>query len=503
MSAPVLEIANLSKTFPGTRALSDVSLEVGRSEIHALVGQNGSGKSTLIKVLSGFHRPDPGASARLNGEPFNLEDSERTGDALRFVHQELGLILELGAADNLALLGGFPLAGGGSLSRRIDWRRQRQESRQALARFGIEIDVDAPLHEATAVERAVVAISGALQHWQGGAGVLVLDEPTAVLPPHEVGRLHEIVREVRRQGTSVLYVSHRLDELFGLADRVTVLRGGKVSARRLIDELDKSALASLIVGREIDVDQRSAPAAEDSGATVCEVRDLRSAELRGVDVTIRRGEILGVAGLPGSGIKDLPYAIAGAIERCEGEIRLDGEGDWLPIAQAARLNVPLVPADRATEAVIEQLSVKENLTLGVLDAISGTRGLSGREEDQLYETWARQMEIKAGSKDDPITTLSGGNQQKVIMARCLAREPKLLAMCEPTAGVDAGTRQAIHAFTAAMVERGLSLIVSSTDLDDLMAMCTRVIVMAHGEVVRTLAQSELSEENLIDAMEGS
>src|SRR3954447_9270334 len=242
----VLRIGELSKTFGATRALIDASLDIHAGEIHALVGQNGSGKSTLIKTLAGYHTPDPGSRAELDGEPFAL--GHAVPDGLRFVHQDLGLVLELNAMDNIALHGGFAR---GALGR-VHWREQERETRRVLARFGVDLDIHRPLAAAAPVERTVVAIAAALQGWQGGHGVLVLDEPTAVLPHDEVERLFAMVREVRGAGTSVLYVSHRLDEIFALADRVTVLRGGRVIATHDVADIDAGRLASEMVGEEVD-----------------------------------------------------------------------------------------------------------------------------------------------------------------------------------------------------------------------------------------------------------
>ena len=252
---PALRITGLSKTFPGTRALIDASLDVAPGEVHALIGQNGSGKSTLIKTLAGYHHADPGASAELCGEPFAIgHDVPQT---LRFVHQDLGLVHELNAMDNLALRGGFIRGAAG----RVRWRQQEAETNRLLERFGVELDIHRPLAQATPVQRTIVAIVGALQGWQGGEGVLVLDEPTALLPHEEVERLFDLVREVKRAGTSVLYVSHRLGELFEIADSVTVLRAGRVVTTKSIQEVDGRPLASLMVGEDVDPDYRAPSAA--------------------------------------------------------------------------------------------------------------------------------------------------------------------------------------------------------------------------------------------------
>jgi ABC-type sugar transport system ATPase subunit len=493
----VLEIENLSKTFPGTRALIDAQLEIGAGEVHALVGQNGSGKSTLIKVLAGFHRADYGADARLSGVSFDI--GHEVPDSLRFVHQDLGLVLELNTMDNLVLRGGYTRGAG----RRIKWREQERVTRRLLARFGVELDIHRPLSEATPVERTVVAIAGAMQGWSGGDGVLVLDEPTAVLPHDEVEHLLAMVREVRRAGTSVLYVSHRLDEIFGLADRVTVLRGGRVVATVPVGDLDHRGLARLMVGQDVDPDYRVSVSAETDPPTVLELRDARGHRLRGLDLDVARGEIVGIAGLAGDGLLELPAAIAGFPSRpVQGRIRLPQRSpQWHDISQASRLEIPLVPADRVRDAIIPDFGVAENLTLASLDRYASHGKLRLATEREVVQQWTERLGIVASSPAALISTLSGGNQQKVIIARCLAREPDLLVLSEPTAGVDIGTRVAIYELMAGLAEEGLAIVVASSDLGDLLAMCTRVVVLRDGRIGAELGSEDLTETQLIHEIE--
>jgi ABC-type sugar transport system ATPase subunit len=495
---PTLRITRLSKTFPGTRALIQASLEIQPGEVHALIGQNGSGKSTLIKTLAGYHRADPGAEAELDGERFAI--GHDVPDRLRFVHQDLGLVNELNAMDNLALRGGFISGAGG----RIRWREQEEETYRLLDRFSVELDIHRPLAEATPVQRTVVAIIAALQGWHGGRGVLVLDEPTALLPHDEVERLFDMVREVRRAGTSVLYVSHRLDELFEIADRVTVLRAGRVVTTRSIADVDGRALASLMVGENVDPDYRAPVAARPDAPVVLALRDVHGHRLRGVDLEVHRGEILGLAGLAGAGLHELTYMIAGRSRHpVTGRMRLPQRSDeWLDVADAVSLGIPIVPADRAREAIVAEFAVRENLTLSILDRL-GARGKLGlRQEEALVDHWTRELGIVTASPDALISTLSGGNQQKVVVARCLARDPELLILSEPTAGVDIGTRVAIYDLIAGLSRSGLTVVVSSSDFGDLLAMCTRVVVLRNGRVAAELGADGLTEHALVHAIEG-
>lgn len=493
----ILQIRGLSKTFPGTKALDRVDLDIAEGEIHALVGQNGSGKSTLIKVLAGYHRADPGARAWLDGQQFDLHDVARQRHhRLRFVHQDLGLILELSATENLAVLGGFiidPL-------RRVRWRAQAARTRELLAPFDLNLDVNEPLVKATPVQRTVVAIAAALAGWEGGRGVLVLDEPTAVLPPTEVDRLLEIVEAVRDRGTSILYVSHRLDEVFRICDRVTVLRGGRVVADQEVGDLDKQSLAELMVGSHIDASYRARLLTSPARPVILRAVGVCGRFLDNVNLELREGEVLGIAGLPGSGRNELPYALVGALPGASGEIQLEG-GPRLPLRKAASFDIPIVPADRAREAVIGEFSVRENISISVLDRVASGGWVRRRTEQSVVDHWVNTVEVKASSPDALITTLSGGNQQKVVMARCLARDPRVIVMCEPTAGVDVGTRQAIYEFVADRAKKGLSVIISSSDTGDLLALCTRVVVMCNGRIVRELIDEEISEQSLLNAME--
>jgi ABC-type sugar transport system ATPase subunit len=497
-TSPVLRIAGLSKTFGATRALIDAALDIRPGEIHALVGQNGSGKSTLIKTLAGYHIPDAGSVAHIDGEPFQL--GHTVPDGLRFVHQDLGLVLELNAMDNLALRGGFNRGTMG----RVRWREQEQETHRVLARFGVDLDIHRPLASATPVERTVVAIAAALQGWHGGSGVLVLDEPTAVLPHDEVERLFAMVREVRSAGTSVLYVSHRLDEIFELADRVTILRGGRVIGTHDVADINAAQLASLMVGEEVDPDYRAPVAARPDAPVVLEARDVHGRWLRGVDLDVHRGEILGIAGLAGAGVLELPYVIAGcAPHPVSGRIRLpERSAAWSDVADARRLDIPLVPADRGREGIVAEFAVSENLSLSVLGRLGRRGRLDSRAEARLVEHWTQRLGVVAAGPGAPISTLSGGNQQKVVVARCLVRDPALLVLCEPTAGVDIGTRVAIYDLIAELSRNGLTVVLSSSDAGDVLAMCTRVVVLRGGKVAAEMSGEGLTEHALVSAMEG-
>ena len=501
---PLLRVAGLSKTFPGTKALDDVDIDVCAGEVHALVGHNGSGKSTLIKVLSGYHAPDPGASVWLGEHPveFGSVAHGRHGHAghVSFVHQDLGLVLELNTIDNLALHGGFSRTRLG----RVRWREQRRTAERLLAPFGIDLDPEQPLARATPVERTVVAIAAALQGWDSHDGVLVLDEPTAVLPPNEVGRLFEIVRNLRRAGAGILYVSHRLDEIFALADRVTVLRNGRSVASSRVSDITKPQLVEMMLGREMEAEYRAPVPDHVDDNVVLQVRGLAGRFVKDVSFSLARGEILGIAGLPTSGRDELPRLLTDRTDGViAGEVRLPGrDADWHPAHGWSSDGIALLPPDRAREGIVPAMSVGENLSLSVLDRLGSPVRLSHRQERGLWSTWIDQLSVMTEGPQASIATLSGGNQQKVLFGRTLARRPEVMVLCEPTAGVDIGARHAIYELVAEQVRTGLSVLVASSDTGDLLALCTRVLVLDDGVVVQELIGDGLTEHQLVRAMEG-
>lgn len=489
----MLDVRNLSKTFAGTRALSSVSMSVGQGEIRALIGANGSGKSTLIKVLSGFHHPDAGAEITVRGRPL-----AEAGHLMRFVHQDLGLIPQLGVADNLALRADYARTRVGSIA----WRRQLATTRKLLERFELDIDPQAPLSEATPVQRTMVAIVGALQDWEHeGEGLLVLDEPTAVLPQVEVDTLLQLVRGLRDRGASILYVSHRLDELYGLADSVSVLRAGTLVETCALSSVGPRDLGRLMVGEDVQTKYRADVAEVESPAPVLEVRGARGRDLRGVDLVVGRGEVVGVVGLPGAGHGELVDAIVGTCSTITGGTITTADRVSRPLARQRTGGLPSVPADRLRNGVIGGFNVRENVSLSTLDGVSRFGVLRGSQERQRSSAWLTSLAVKASSDEAPIGGLSGGNQQKVVLGRSLRRDAPVLVLSEPTAGVDIGSRMAIYDLIADEARQGLGVLVSSTDLADLQAICTRVVVFRNGIIGTTLSTAHMSDEEILHSME--
>ncbi|HWB70337.1 MAG TPA: sugar ABC transporter ATP-binding protein [Solirubrobacterales bacterium] len=492
---PVLSIRGLRKHFLGTPALRGVDFDVRPGEVHALVGQNGSGKSTLIKVLAGFHQPDEGTVIEFGGERVEISDgaeSRRLG--LRFVHQDLGLVAELSTVENLALGRGFDTGLGG----RIRWRAERREAARRMAELGFYFDVNLPVRELGAAERTGVAIARAL--WdREEARVLVVDEPTAALPRQEVGLLFEAVRAVQKRGVGVIYVSHRLDEVFELADRVTVLRDGEVVGQRRTAEIDVAGLVDLMVGGE-ELEAHGEPGMRSSGETRLEVRSLCGTVVDNVDFEVRGGEVLGLAGLTGSGREELLRLVFGALSR-SGEVIVDGESvpPGSPGAAIAA-GVALVPADRHGLGSITTMTVVENCTLTDLRRHSGigARLHRGSEHEEV-RGWIEDLDIRPADSGAVFATLSGGNQQKVVMAKWLRTRPGVLLLDEPTQGVDVGAKAIIHGLARRAAEEGSAVLIASSDGDELCDVCDRILVIAEGEIVQELTRSELTPASLEQA----
>ena len=498
MTDTAVRFHHVSKSFGTTRALDAVDLEIHCGEVHGLVGGNGSGKSTLIKILAGVLPADPGGSLEIAGRDVNLPgyNARAASDAgLRFVHQDAGVFPELSVMENLAVGRGFPTSRAGA----VRWRDLRGRARAVLDRFEIPVAPDTPLVALGPALRMMVAIARALQDADDDEGILVLDEPTAALPAHEVDVLMEAVRRYARAGHTIVYVSHRLDEVRALADRVSALRDGRLVATVDAAPLTEEQLIQLVVGRDLDRVYPSMPEPDSAKPARVAVEDLHAGPLRGVSFTVREREVLGIAGLLGSGRSELLQTIFGALPVVSGEIRLDGR----PLTarsprDAMELGIAYVPEDRSVAAAFADLSVQDNI-----GAAQVTRYWHGLHLDRARErTEARaslnEFMVKAPSLMAPLSALSGGNQQKVILARWLRRRPKVILLDEPTQGVDIGARSEIYHLVRAAVEAGASVIAVSSDFEELARVCDRVLVIAGGRIAADLSGAELDPQRLTE-----
>ncbi|MFF2846102.1 sugar ABC transporter ATP-binding protein [Streptomyces sp. NPDC058001] len=493
-----VDITSLSKTFPGTRALDDVSLTLRKGEIHSLCGGNGSGKSTLIKILCGVHQGDPGGTIRIGRHSVEADrmTSALAHDAgVRAVHQDLAVFPDLTVAENLLFGIGFDTGPAGN----VRWSRVRSRAAELIERFDIPARPSTLMRDLTVAARTQVAIARALGAVAGEhASLLILDEPTAALPVHEVELLLTALRRYADAGTSILYVSHRLDEVLELSDRITVLRDGRTVATRAASELDEAGLIHLMLGRQAEraLDHGHTEA---TGAPLLEVRDLHAGPVRGVDLSIRPGEVVGIAGLLGSGRTELLRALFGDLPVTSGEMLLRG----VPVrfrrtADAITAGVALVPENRVMDAAFLDLPVADNLDVGVVARFWTMLTLRRRRMRTEAAGLIRAFGVKATSSAMSMGALSGGNQQKVVMARWMRLTPDLLLLDEPTQGVDVGARADIYAAVRAATARGAAALVVASDFEELAHVTDRVIVLREGRVAAEVAWQDLDAHRLTE-----
>jgi ribose transport system ATP-binding protein len=490
----MLAIEGLTKTFGATHALSDVSLRIERGEVHALVGQNGSGKSTLIKILSGYHAPDAG-SIRARGEEVKLPiapgESRKLG--IGFMHQDLGLVESMSVLENLRV-GRFRTGVGWH----VRWRSEQARAREVLARFGLGLDPRKPVQELSQTERAIVGVIRALEEVgeADGPGLLVLDEPTASLPRGEVDLLFEAVRRVTEAGSSVLFVSHSLEEVLTLSDRVTVLRDGRVAASEATKDVNERSLIELILGRPLG---DMYPTIEESTPDrLLEVRGLSGAIVSDVSFTLNKGEVLGLTGLIGAGHDEIPYLLFGASRMSEGVVELDGEvlAELSPEA-CKRAGMALLPADRQRQAGIMGATVKENVTMAALPSFRRHGRIDHARERSTVQQVLTDFDVRPPVPGRPLSTLSGGNQQKALLARWLHVSPRVMILHEPTQGIDVGARKGIFEILRKAVEEGMSIVYSSAEYEELANLCDRVLVFRGGRLVTELAGANLTQDRIV------
>lgn len=489
----VLSLRSVTKSFGAQRALDSVDLDIRTGEIHAVVGQNGCGKSTLVKLLAGYHSPDGGSEATVGGESFELGSLTAANDAgLRFVHQDLGLIEDLSVAEN------FFIDSGSGRGRPIAKRDERSSAAQAIKDFGYDIDPRALVASLTAAERTAVAIVRALRGEKPPA-LLILDEPTASLAGPDAQLLFDALRRLARAGGAVLFISHHLDEVMGLADTVTVLRDGRRISTAATRELSHDRLVELMLGRALTPRAESdvpAVAVDSSRVPRLTARHVNGGGLHGVDLDVYPGEVLGIAGLMGSGREHLAGAIAGQTSH-SGSVKVDG----IPLrpadpAHALSCGVAFAPAERRRDALLSTATLRENLTIADLRLISRRRRLVRRLEREDTKRWMETLDVRPPMQDRLIDQFSGGNQQKVVLGRLLRTDPKVLVLDEPTQGVDVGAKATIHDLLVRAASAGAAVIVCSTDVEELVQVATRVLVLRRGRFGAELTGQDLTVERI-------
>ncbi|MFU8852058.1 sugar ABC transporter ATP-binding protein [Micromonospora sp. SL1-18] len=491
---PVLTLEGVDKSFGAVAALRDVRLELYAGEAHALVGENGAGKSTLVKVLAGVHAPDAG-NVLLDGKPVAFgspADARAAGIAV--IYQEPTLFPDLSVAENI-FMGRQPLKG----LRRINGSAMRERTNELFARLGVRIDPDRPARGLSIADQQLVEIAKALSF---DARVLVMDEPTAALSGVEVERLFAVARSLQDNGAAVLFISHRFDEVFALCQRVTVMRDGRWIATDETGNLTVDGVVRTMVGR--DISALFPKVATEPGEVRLEVNGLtRHGYFDDVSFTVRGGEIVALAGLVGAGRSEVARAIFGVDRYDAGEVRVDGRrlrpGD--PPA-AISTGLALVPEDRRQQGLVMELSIERNATLPRRWALSKLGLLFGGGERRSAAEWAKRLQVKAARNTDPVSTLSGGNQQKVVLAKWLSTEPRVLMIDEPTRGIDVGTKSEVHRLLSQLASEGVAVLMVSSELPEVLGMADRVLVMNEGRLVADLPRDQADEESVMFAATG-
>lgn len=490
---PILQLSSVSKRFPGVQALDNVQFDVRPGEVHALLGENGAGKSTLIKIISGVYKPDEGQILLEDRRVVFNNPREAHAQGVATIYQELSLYPELSVAENI-FMGHAPRGPFGI----IDWGEMARRAREILDSLNItDLNVNSKVGGLSVGQRQRVEIAKALSL---NARILIMDEPTAALTEADVQRLFDIVRLLRERGVGVIYISHRLEEVFKLADRVTVLRDGQYVGTKDVQDVTPDELISMMVGRTIDDLFPKLPTT--IGKPVLEVINVwRRPACLGVSLTVRAGEIVGLAGLVGSGRSELAQAIFGFTPAQEGEIRIDGRVVHIKNpGDAMTHGIAYVPEDRGTQGLIREMRLRENVSLAVLRYVMRYGFVNRSLEREMAEHAIDQLAIRAYSTEQVVNKLSGGNQQKVVLSKWLASKPKILIMDEPTRGVDVGAKAEIHRLISELAQQGLAILMISSELPEVLGMSDRILVMREGRIVAEFDREHATQENVVTAM---
>ncbi len=495
MSEHILEVKNLTKYFPGIKALDGVHMTVRPGEVHALIGENGAGKSTLVKILTGVYFPTQG-EVYFEGAPFtcrNALDAQRAGIAA--IHQEASMFPELSVTENIYM--GHHLVH--PKTKRIDWRKMGTETQKLLDELELDIKSSTLVKNLSVAQRHMVEIAKALSLQ---AKVMIMDEPTSALSLREVEDLYKIVRRLKRDGKAIIFISHKFEEIFEICDYFTVLRDGKYIGEGYVKDSGVDDIVRMMVGRSLD--QMYPERTYTAGDVVLSVENLtQTGYFKHISFDLHSGEILGFFGLIGAGRSEVMRTIFGIDRKHAGILRLDGkEIDIRSPLEAMKHGMAFVPEDRQDQGVILKMSISKNITLPQVDAISKLGILDSRKEKEITDIFGRKMEIRCAGWKVDAETLSGGNQQKVVLAKWLATEPRILILDEPTKGIDVATKAAVHTFISEMASRGLAVILISSELPEILGMSDRIIVMHEGSIAAEYAKDEADSQRIIKAATG-
>ena len=484
----ILDIRGLTKVFPGVKALDDVSLQVRRGSVHALIGENGAGKSTLIKILSGVYQATSG-EFWFKGQKVHVEkplDAQRLG--LSVVHQEIKLVETLSVAENIFL--GRPQCKSGL----INWGAMRREARRMVEDLNIKLDVDMEVSRLSIAQKQIVEICKALSF---NAELIIMDEPSATLTENELECLFDIIARLRGKGITVIYISHRMEEIFKVADSVSVLRDGKHIQTMPVAGIERSQLISLMVGREIGNEYPKLPAR--IGEVALRAEHLTNRKIHDVSFEVRHGEILGFAGLVGAGRTETVRAVFAADSLTEGSLYINGTPvKFHSVRDAIRHRIALIPEDRKEQGLVLGMSIKQNISMVDLNNVCVNGLLSGRKEQQLSIEMIEKLSIATPSEEKEVRQLSGGNQQKVVLAKWLAVDSDIVILDEPTRGIDVGAKAEIYRLIGMLAQQGKAVIMISSDMPELIGVCDRICVMREGTISGSMDREHFSQEAILD-----
>lgn len=490
MSENILCVKNIKKSFGGVRALKGVDLTIKKGETHCLAGENGCGKSTIIKVISGFYKPDEG-SIEIDGKQYdNLSTSDAISAGIQVIYQDFSVFPNLTVMENLAF--NQVLAENKKIVRKNEYRRIAEE---AIKKINFNIDLDARVETLSVADKQLIAISRALFH---NAKLIIMDEPTTALTKKEVGRLFGIIEELKKEGITILFVSHKIDEVFEISDRITILRNGENVYDSSIKDMTEEKFTYYMTGREIDTTDIKEENDFSKSEKVLEVRNLSARGFKNISFDLHSGEIIGIAGQLGSGRTELSLALFGMLKPSDGSISVSGEMVTLnSVKDAQNKGIALVPEDRLTEGLFLPQAIYKNISVTSLKEISGKFGVvNERREKDLSKHWVEEIGVATSDQSLPVQTLSGGNQQKVVLARWISTNPKILILNGPTVGVDIGAKFDIHKLLRNLAREGMAVIVVSDDMAEVAALCDRVLIMKAGNMTGEFMGKEITDENL-------
>lgn len=483
----ILTLKNITKEFPGVKALDDVTINIERGTIHGLVGENGAGKSTLIKILAGIYQPNKGEII-LDGKPcrFNSPiEARRAG--ISVVHQEIKLAEPLSVAENM-FLGNVQLKNG-----LVDWKGMRRRAREIVEDLGMDIDINAQVSSLTVAKKQIVEIMHAINN---NSRILIMDEPSAVLTDRELEVMFRIVKQLRDEGITIIYISHRLDEIFGLCSNVSVLRDGCHIDTLPVASVDRQGLINMMVGREMG--QEYPKEVGNVGGTILEVKNLSRGILQDISFEVKSGEVFGISGLVGAGRTELARAILGIDKPESGEVYVRGKKvHYRTFADAIRDGLGLIPEDRKLQGLVQIMSVKRNTTLVNMKRVLRAGVISSSLEEKLSKEYADKLHVVTPSMETEVQYLSGGNQQKVVIAKWLFQNSEILFLDEPTRGIDVGAKAEIYRLINRMAKEGKTIIMISSEMPELLGMCDRIMVMHEGHKMGELNAAEATQAKIM------